>query len=138
MNLQFAPYFMGIKINVHLILEYLAFFLAFRYYVSLRKKQEDTISHQNRLSIILGAVVGAFIGSRLMGFLENPIGDFSTDMLLQLFHAKSIMGGLFGGLLGVKWTKKIIHEKKIFRRFIYLPYYSRHHHRKNRLLFKWY
>ncbi len=90
----------------------MAFFLAFRYYVVLRKQQVDTISSDNRLSIILGAVLGALVGSRLVGFLENPILISSIEQLLQLMNTKTIMGGLFGGLLGVEIAKKIIGEKQ--------------------------
>ena len=96
---------------MHLVLEYLAFFIAFRYYVYLRKGSEDSISTLNRLSIILGAIIGALIGSRLVGFLENPMVDFSKVTIIQLFNTKTIMGGLFGGLLGVELAKKIIGEK---------------------------
>jgi phosphatidylglycerol---prolipoprotein diacylglyceryl transferase len=111
LTIPFEPTIFGIEINIHLILEYLAFFIAFRYYVILRKCTIDPISNNNRLSIILGAIVGAFVGSRLIGFLENPIFRFSAENLLQLVNLKSIMGGLFGGLLGVETAKKIINEK---------------------------
>ena len=107
MNIPFEPIIFGFKINIHLILEYLAFFIAFRYYIYLRKQQADVISNNNRLSIILGAAIGALIGSRLIGFLENPTLNFT---LIELFNTKTIMGGLFGGLLGVELAKQIIKE----------------------------
>ncbi len=112
MKLPFEPILFGYTVNIHLILEYLAFFLAFRYYVFLRKKRKDYISSNNRLSIILGAAVGAFIGSRLVGVLENPLVTFSARNIFQLLNVKTIMGGLFGGLLGVEIAKKIIGEMK--------------------------
>ena len=37
-SLPFEPIVFGVKLNMHLILEYLAFFVGFRYYVFLRKK----------------------------------------------------------------------------------------------------
>ncbi len=111
MTIPFEPTIFNIPINVHLILEYLAFFLGYRYYVWLRKNTQDKISSQNRLSIILGAILGAFLGSRLSGYFENPILTFSAKTIIDLFNTKSIMGGLFGGLLGVEIAKKIIGEK---------------------------
>ncbi len=111
MQIPFEPILFGFKINIHLILEYLAFFIAFRYYVVLRKKSDDVINSENRLSIILGAAIGALIGSRLVGFLENPMIEFSLPNIIQLFNTKTIMGGLFGGLLGVELSKKMIGEK---------------------------
>ncbi|MCB0383172.1 MAG: prolipoprotein diacylglyceryl transferase [Psychroserpens sp.] len=111
MSIPFEPELFGITINIHLILEYLAFFIAFRYYVILRRKSNDHITSGNRLSIILGATLGALIGSRLIGVLENPFTDFSQENVIQLLNSKTIMGGLFGGLLGVEFAKKIIGEK---------------------------
>ncbi|MFM7682939.1 MAG: prolipoprotein diacylglyceryl transferase family protein [Bacteroidota bacterium] len=111
MTIPFEPTIYGTKINVHLILEYLAFFIAFRYYIVLRKQTADQISNKNRLSIILGAIVGAFFGSRLIGFLENPMISLDPNTIVQLLNTKSIMGGLFGGLVGVETSKKIINEK---------------------------
>ncbi len=110
LNIPFEPIVFGYHINIHLILEYLAFFIAFRYYVFLRKKSTDIISSNNRLSIILGAAIGALIGSRLIGFLENPLAEFSQENIIQILNTKTIMGGLFGGLLGVEFAKKIVGE----------------------------
>lgn len=110
MKIPFEPLIFGYHINSHLVLEYLAFFVAYRYYVFLRKRHVDSITSMNRLSIILGAAIGALIGSRLVGFLENPMIEFSKENIIQLLNTKTIMGGLFGGLLGVELAKKIIGE----------------------------
>lgn len=110
-TIPFEPIIFGIKVNMHLVLEYLAFFVAFRYYVFLRKKSEDTISSNNRLSIIIGAIFGALFFSRFFAFLENPIIHY-TQGWISILNNKTIMGGLFGGLLGVEIAKKIIGEKQ--------------------------
>lgn len=110
LNIPFEPVVFGFSINIHLVLEYLAFFIAFRYYVILRRRSGDIISSDNRLSIILGAAIGALIGSRLVGFLENPLVEISKENIIQLLNTKTIMGGLFGGLLGVELVKKRIKE----------------------------
>ncbi|MCY1450802.1 Prolipoprotein diacylglyceryl transferase [compost metagenome] len=47
-----------------------------------------------------------------MGFLENPVFHLDETSILELFNAKTIMGGLFGGLLGVEIAKKVIGEKE--------------------------
>lgn len=112
MEIPFEPVLFGTKINVHLILEYAAFIIAFRYYVLLRRKTEDPITSSNRLTIILGAALGALIGSRVIGWLEYPFMDFSLENTLSLLNTKTIMGGLFGGLLGVELAKKIVGEKR--------------------------
>ncbi|MGO4920004.1 prolipoprotein diacylglyceryl transferase family protein [Maribacter spongiicola] len=109
-SLPFEPVVFGVKLNMHLILEYLAFFVGFRYYVFLRKRSTDVISSNNRLSIIIGAVFGALFLSRLVAFFENPAAHIQENWLYNL-NNKTIMGGLFGGLLGVELAKKIIGEK---------------------------
>lgn len=111
MNIPFEPIVFGSKVNVHLILEYAAFFIGFRYYIYLKKHSQDPISSTNRLSIIIGAIFGAFLGSRIFGILENPAFTFSPEYIIRLLNVKTIMGGLFGGLLGVELAKKIIGEK---------------------------
>ncbi|WP_024770751.1 prolipoprotein diacylglyceryl transferase family protein [Aquimarina macrocephali] len=111
MDIPFEPIVFGYKVNIHLILEYAAFFIGFRYYIYLKKHTQDLISSSNRLSIIIGAVFGAFFGSRFFGFLENPIFSFTPEFIVRLLSIKTIMGGLFGGLLGVELAKKIIGEK---------------------------
>lgn len=112
MTIPFEPIFFGYKVNIHLILEYLAFFIAYRYYIFLKKRSVDTISNSNRLSIILGAAIGALLGSRIVAILENPIFIFDAPFLITLLNSKTIMGGLFGGLLGVELAKKIIGERQ--------------------------
>jgi phosphatidylglycerol---prolipoprotein diacylglyceryl transferase len=111
LTIPFEPEVGGWPVNIHLILEYLAFFIAYRYYIYLRKRKSDLIPSSNRLSIILGAAIGAFLGSRVIGILENPSFDISFSNLIALYNVKTIMGGLFGGLLGVETAKWIIDEK---------------------------
>jgi len=112
LDLPFNPELFGVNINIHLILEYLAFLIAYRYYVFLRRRNTDIITSNNRLSIILGAALGALVGSRLVGFLENPLIEFTLNNAITLLNTKTIMGGLFGGLLGVELAKKIINESQ--------------------------
>lgn len=112
MDIPFEPIVFGLSINVHLILEYVAFFTTFQYYLYLRRIRTDTISSNNRLSIILAAAIGALMGSRVMGFLENPQIEHNVQNLLQLLNVKTIMGGLFGALLAVELAKRIINEKQ--------------------------
>jgi len=110
LDLPFRPEIAGLEINLHLVLEYLAFIVGFRYYVVLRKKSRDAISDGNRLSIIVGATFGALIGSRLVGWLEDPLPTLYQANWLTLLNIKTIMGGLFGGLLGVELAKKMVGE----------------------------
>jgi len=95
------------KILLHAVLELAAFF------IWLRKKQGDIIVSSNRTWIFIGAMFGAFIGSRLLGGLEDPTQiSKAENILLYFYQNKTVVGGLLGGLAGVEIMKKFIHEKK--------------------------
>ncbi|HYK45049.1 MAG TPA: diacylglyceryl transferase, partial [Parafilimonas sp.] len=69
----------------------------------LRKKQEDDITSENRTWIIIGAVFGAFFGSRLIGGLENPVSMLhSRNIFWHFYSNKTVVGGFLGGLAGVE------------------------------------
>ena len=53
MKIPFEPIIFGYSLNTHLIIETLAFFVAFRYYAYLKKNTSDHISKKNRLSIFV-------------------------------------------------------------------------------------
>ena len=94
-------------IPVHFVCETLAYIIGYRYYVYLREQGTDTISDNNRLIIFIGAAFGAFVGSHLVGVLENPL-QLSHLNILYIMGNKTIVGGMVGGLIGVEITKKII------------------------------
>ncbi|MCC7464976.1 MAG: prolipoprotein diacylglyceryl transferase [Saprospiraceae bacterium] len=95
------------KISGHLVFEMLAYTLGYRLYVWQRSRSRDLISDDQRMWIFLGAALGAFWGSHLLGLLEHP--DFFRQFNLQVWMGqKTIIGGLLGGLIGVEQTKKRI------------------------------
>lgn len=100
------------KILLHAVLELAAFFIGFRYFLWLKKRQGDIISSSNRIWIFIGAIFGAFIGSRLIGGLEDPSQIAKADNIVYYFYQnKTVVGGLLGGLAGVEIIKKFIGEK---------------------------
>jgi len=81
-------------------------------FLFLRKKKGDTISESNRLTILGAAIFGAFLFSRLIGSLENPVlWAESSNPFLFFFANKTVLGGLLGGLLTVELVKWKIGEK---------------------------
>lgn len=100
------------RISAHALLETLAFFIAFRYFLFLRKRKGDRIEEPNRIWIIIGATAGALFGSRLLGAMESPSARMKTEhLLLYIYSSKTIVGGLLGGLIGVELVKAAIGEK---------------------------
>ncbi|MBC6111199.1 prolipoprotein diacylglyceryl transferase [Pedobacter fastidiosus] len=94
----------------HYIFETLAFIIGVRVYYYLKKGIIDPISDENRLWIMLGAMLGALIGSRVIAILETP-EVLKHLTFLMLYQSKTIIGGLLGGLFGVELIKKIIGVK---------------------------
>ncbi|KQN35832.1 diacylglyceryl transferase [Pedobacter sp. Leaf41] len=97
----------GDQYHYHYLFETLAFIVGVRVYYYLKKGIVDPISDENRLWIMLGAMLGALIGSRVVAVLETPaiLGQLNFSILYQ---SKTIIGGLLGGLFGVELIKKII------------------------------
>lgn len=95
------------SIPIHFICETLSYFVGYKYYSYLRKKIHDPISPDNRIIIFIGAAFGAFIGSHLIGILENP-NQLSHFSLIYFMGNKTIVGGFVGGLIGVELVKKRI------------------------------
>jgi phosphatidylglycerol:prolipoprotein diacylglycerol transferase len=101
-----------LSILVHSITEVLGYFVGFRYFLYLRKKQGDSITSSNRSWILLGAAFGAFLGSHVIGSLENPPQlRLASNVFLYFYQNKTVLGGFLGGLAGVELVKKIVHEK---------------------------
>ena len=98
------------SLPLHFICETLAYFLGYRYYVYLRSRSNDQISSRDRLIIFIGAALGAFLGSHLVGIFENPSLLYQMS-LVYFMGNKTIVGGMLGGLIGVELTKKKIGVK---------------------------
>src|SRR5579864_7038508 len=100
-------------VHPHLFFETLAYLLAFRLYLLLRKHYGDPISDSIRWSVIAASAAGAAIGSKLLFWLEEPA------LTLQRLHdpaflmgGKTIIGGLLGGLIAVELTKHALGERR--------------------------
>ena len=61
--------FGNISLPLHAIVETAAFFIGFRYFLYLKKKQGDTIASAKRIWILIAAIFGALIGSFTSGYI---------------------------------------------------------------------
>lgn len=96
---QFPPIF-------HMAIETLSFWIAFRLYLKLRKR--DSLNLQKRVPVLIGGILGAAIGSKLFFWLEDPMTVLQniTDIRL-LTEGKSLVGALVGGWIGIELAKKL-------------------------------
>jgi phosphatidylglycerol---prolipoprotein diacylglyceryl transferase len=101
------------KILLHSLAEILAFFVGFKYFQILKRRNGDPLTDTNRNWILIGAIFGALFGSRLLGGFENPPQLMNAkNLLLNFYQNKTVVGGFLGGLFGVELVKKILREKK--------------------------
>lgn len=103
--MNFPYYIFGI--HPHLVLETLAYFIGFRVYLYTRNK--DRIPLDKALWVIVGAILGAAVGSKFLYWLEDPAETVKNwNNVIYLMEGKTIVGGLLGGLIGVETAKKWI------------------------------
>jgi len=110
MTFPFQFKLFGDTVYYHFIFETLAFIIGIRVYYYLKKGIDDPISDINRLWIMLGAMTGAFVGSRVIAMLETP-SEIMHQTLLIFYQNKTVAGGFLGGLFGVELIKKFIGVK---------------------------
>ena len=93
---------------VHFALEACAYAIGARFYWRAARSQSLPTQLNDRLALLAGAIIGALIGSKLLHLAEHlPALIEAGDVQLWL-AGKSLVGGLFGGTLGVELVKRNI------------------------------
>ncbi len=94
----------------HLALEAAAYLVGVRLFLRARARTPNALSgHPRGLTVVVGAVAGAALGSKLLVALQFPQWAFgSLPDLRPLLAGKTLVGGLLGGLLGVEIAKRAI------------------------------
>lgn len=93
--------------QIHFVFEWLAMLTGVQVYRWIkRKKSQPSIFQGRSFKVLLGCIIGAGIGNKLLFAIENPM-LLSEQGWVSLFQGQSIVGGLMGGLVGVEIAKKI-------------------------------
>lgn len=100
-------------IHPHILFDILAYTIGFRFFLYLKNKQDIHLNTEQQVWILIGALLGAGLGSKLVGFLEHPLiwSELSNNIMV-LVSSKTIVGGLLGGVLGVEIAKKCLGIKR--------------------------
>ena len=85
-------------------LGYVSGYLVYRW---MRQRGGDALNDELRWSVIAAAAVGALVGARLLGLLEQApkVGLHWSEMLQP--GGKTIVGGLLGGWIAVELMKRV-------------------------------
>jgi len=95
-----------LAISPHFFLESLAYLVGFAIYRRERHRAGDFLPSPDRTSLVVAAIVGAAVGSKVLGWFDDPALTLQHwSDLAFLLGGKTIVGGLFGGTMAVEWTK---------------------------------
>jgi len=102
------------KIHPHILFESLAYTIAFRLMLYSVRQDSDSISTTQRSSVIVGGMLGALLGAKLLVLLQHIdlLWQNQQQFVFLFLQGKTVVGALLGGLIGVEITKKIIGVKK--------------------------
>lgn len=97
----------SLRVHPHFLFESLAYAIATR--LLLHNVRKDAIAPTQRSSVIVGGMLGALVGAKVLVLLQHIylVGHWQQFLLL-LIQGKTVVGALLGGLIGVELTKKII------------------------------
>ena len=108
--MSFPVYFWlgSVRVHPHILFESLAYTIAFR--LLLRNVRKDSILPSHRSSLIVGGMVGALFGAKVLVLLQHIdfIWQNWQQLLLLLVQGKTVVGALLGGVMGVELTKKLL------------------------------
>ncbi len=98
---------LGLDLPAHMVFETLAYGIGFRLYLWARKATRDDFSDGARMTVLIGAVVGAAVGSKLLAFAEHPqLWAPALRNPAYVIAAQTILGAILGGIIGVETVKK--------------------------------
>ena len=92
---------------MHPVFETLAYTLGYAVYRRSRNASKDILGDEQRWLVIAAAAVGALLGSRMLGLLEQAPHAFPGWHDLLRPGGKTIVGGLLGGWIGVELMKRM-------------------------------
>jgi phosphatidylglycerol:prolipoprotein diacylglycerol transferase len=110
------PYYLhlfGYALHPHAVMEVLAYTGGFQLYLLLRRHWKGSIVPiEQNLWVIVGAIFGALVGSKILAWVESWPDYFRfwklTHSVAMFAGGKTIVGGLLGGWIGVEAAKKIL------------------------------
>ncbi len=100
---------------LHFVFEWLSVFIGAWLYRRQFNQQSTTQSSGYRspkasLGVLIGCLVGAGIGNKLLFVIEVP-QTFTEHGWIAFLLGQTIVGGLLGGLIGIEIAKKILNIK---------------------------
>ena len=98
----------GRSLHPHFVLEALGYFAGARLYFMLRRRAgEAALPLETTLWLLVGAIFGAWAGSKLLAWIESPHYYWALrHEPAAWLGGKTIVGGLLGGWAGIEFAKQ--------------------------------
>ena len=94
--------------ELHPVFESMGYGIGYLVYKRARRKAGDVLNEKQRWEVIASSAVGALLGSRILGLLEQaPRMHIGWSQLLLPGGGKTIVGGLLGGWFAVELVKRM-------------------------------
>jgi prolipoprotein diacylglyceryltransferase len=110
---QFPHFFnlLGLRLHPHVVMEVIGYSAGFQTYLLLRRRWPRPAAappFEQNMWVIVGAVFGALVGSKVLAWLESPQHYWAASRATAaaFLGGKTIVGGLLGGWVGVELAKK--------------------------------
>lgn len=97
--------------ELHPVMEVLAYAVSYALYKQSRKATGDALPDEQRWVVIAAAAIGALIGARILGVLEQVPRDGLHVTAFLAPGGKTIVGGLLGGWISVEAAKIVLKIK---------------------------
>ncbi|MDA1195352.1 MAG: prolipoprotein diacylglyceryl transferase [Planctomycetota bacterium] len=97
------------RVHSHPVFETLAYLIGFQVYLLLRRRGGDPIDRRTRRFVILAAICGAALGSKILFWLIDPA--LSIEQWRNpgyVMGGKTIVGALVGGVMTVEIVKRMM------------------------------
>lgn len=97
------------QVHPHPVFEALGYSLGFQLFLALRRRWGEVLSVGQRPVLVLAAVAGALVGSKVLAWLVDPATLWANRLDWRAWlEGKTIVGGLLGGHLAVEWAKRAL------------------------------
>ncbi|HZQ98409.1 MAG TPA: prolipoprotein diacylglyceryl transferase family protein [Chloroflexota bacterium] len=103
--MHFPVYLLGV-VHPHPVFEGLGYLAAAQAFRWLRARRGDVLDEDARGWLIVAAVVGGAIGSKLLYWASDPAATVLDGSLAAVMGGKSVVGGLVGALGAVELAKR--------------------------------
>ena len=112
--MTFPHYFhvFGLTLHPHPVMELIGYTGGFQMYLYLRRRWPGPrVPIEANLWVIVGAIAGALVGSKLLAWTESwpdYLAAWRAGNIGAVLGGKTIVGGLLGGWAGVEVAKRVL------------------------------